>query len=80
MTFPDFKTREIRRAYYATISFADQQIGRVLRELEDLGLEENTVVMFLGDHGLQLGEHSEWDKYTNFEVTGKYSCKACMVR
>jgi len=68
VTFHDSKTLEIRRAYYACVSFADQQIGRVLREVEELGLAENTVVMFVGDHGLQLGEHAEWDKQTNFEI------------
>merc|ERR1711971_1254251 len=68
VTFHDSKTLEIRRAYYACVSFADQQIGRVLRELNELGLAENTVVLFVGDHGLQLGEHADWDKQTNFEI------------
>ena len=69
------------------------QVGRVLREVEELGLAEETVVLVLGDHGLQLGEHSEWDKYTNFEVTenlifrgkprlrtGRRCCCACLGR
>ena len=58
----------MRRAYYASISFADQQFGRIIDELEELGLAENTVIAFLGDHGLHMGEHAEWDKYTNYEV------------
>ena len=41
---------------------------RVLAALEELGLAESTVIMFWGDHGWQLGEHSEWCKHTNFEV------------
>ena len=68
VTYSDQKMKELRRAYYASISFADQQLGRVLNELEILGLAENTVVVFLGDHGLHMGEHAEWDKYTNYEI------------
>ena len=40
----------------------------MLDVLEDLGLAESTIVAFWGDHGWQLGEHSEWCKHTNFEV------------
>ena len=40
----------------------------MLGALEDLGLAETTIVVFLGDHGFQLGEHCEWCKKTNFEV------------
>ena len=40
----------------------------MLSALEELGLAESTVIMFWGDHGWQLGEHSEWCKHTNFEV------------
>ena len=69
ITYSESKIKELRRAYYASISFADQQIGRVIQELYLLGLSENTVIVFLGDHGLQMGEHSEWDKYTNFEIS-----------
>ena len=43
-------------------------ISRVLDVLEDLGLAESTIVAFWGDHGWQMGEHSEWCKHTNFEV------------
>jgi len=68
VTYPDSKIRELRRAYYATISFMDRQVGRVLEAVEEAGLSENTVIMFIGDHGLHMGEHSEYDKYTNFEV------------
>ena len=68
VTYPDSKVKELRRAYYAAVSYADQQIGRVIQQLELLGLADNTVIMFLGDHGWQLGEHSEWTKETNFEI------------
>ena len=68
VTYPDSQISEMRRAYYATISFMDQQVGRVVKAVEDAGLADNTVIMFIGDHGLHMGEHSEYDKYTNFEV------------
>ena len=46
----------MRRAFYATVSFMDHQVGRVLAAVEEKGLADNTVVMFIGDHGQQLGE------------------------
>jgi arylsulfatase len=58
--FADFSAqeiREIRLGYAASIAFADQQIGRVLDALEQAGLSENTVVIFMSDHGDQLGDH-----------------------
>ena len=67
-TYPDDKIIELRRAYYATISYIDTQVGRVLDELDNLGLADNTVVAFMGDHGWQLGEHSEWAKNTDFDI------------
>lgn len=65
---PDKEARELRRGYYAAASYTDAQIGRVIGELDRLGLRENTVIVLWGDHGWQLGEHSEWCKHTNFEV------------
>ena len=41
----------------------------VLRELERLGLDNSTIISFWGDHGWQLGEHGEWCKHTNFELS-----------
>ena len=71
MTYPDSKIRELRRAYYASISFMDHQLGRVLDAVEESGAAENTVIMFIGDHGLHVGEHAEWDKYTNYDLAHK---------
>jgi len=70
-TFPDYKTVALRRAYYAAISYVDQQIGIVLNTLQELGLAENTIVVLWGDHGWQLGEHNEWCKHNNFEVSNR---------
>ena len=65
---PDAKARELIRGYYAATGYTDAQIGRILAELDRLGLRDNTIVVLLGDHGWQLGEHGLWSKHTNFEV------------
>lgn len=67
-TLPDKVIRDLRRAYYSAVTWTDMLIGRVLQELERLGLSNNTIVSFFGDHGYQLGEHGEWGKMTNFEL------------
>jgi uncharacterized sulfatase len=54
--------REAMRAYYACISFVDEQIGRILDQLERSGKADDTLVIVSGDHGFQLGEHGLWFK------------------
>jgi arylsulfatase A-like enzyme len=53
--------------YYACVSYTDAQIGKILEELEVLGLAENTIVVLWGDHGWNLGDHMMWCKHCNFE-------------
>ena len=61
------QAREAVAAYYACVSMVDAGIGRILDTLEEEGLADNTIVVFLGDHGFHLGEHGLWSKYTLFE-------------
>lgn len=67
-TLPDSLVLALRRAYFASISYIDSLVGQVLDQLTALNLTSDTVVMFIGDHGWQLGEHGEWCKHTNFEL------------
>jgi arylsulfatase A-like enzyme len=55
------------QAYYATITFMDAQVGRVLEALEKNGLAENTIIVFTSDHGYHMGEHAYYQKLTLFE-------------
>jgi arylsulfatase A-like enzyme len=56
------EAKQVIRAYLASISWVDWNIGRVLKELDDLGLRENTIIVFVADHGYQLGEKGKWSK------------------
>jgi iduronate 2-sulfatase len=49
-------------AYYAAVTFMDEQVGRILKELDDLGLRESTAIVFTSDHGYHLGDHTFWLK------------------
>ena len=59
--------KELKHGYYACISHTDNQVGRLLKALEDLGIRENTIVVLWSDHGYHLGDHLMWNKFTNFE-------------
>lgn len=59
--------RQAIQAYYASITFADTQLGRILDTLDSLGLADNTLVVFTSDHGYHMGEHGHWQKTTLFE-------------
>ena len=64
----DAKTSELIRAYAASISYIDAQVGRILDQLDALRLTQKTVIIFAGDHGFHLGEQGTYGKVTVFEV------------
>ena len=55
------------RGYYASVTYLDAQIGKVLEELDRLQLREKTIIVLWSDHGYHFGEHHAWCKNTNFE-------------
>ena len=73
--FTDDDRLDFLRAYLAGMSFMDAQVGRLLDTLDRLKLWDNTLVIFLGDHGYHLGERGWWNKNTLFDR----SCRAPLV-
>ncbi|WP_370647614.1 sulfatase [Rhodohalobacter sp. 614A] len=69
--FPDPLKRNLIHGYYASVSYVDTQIGKVLTELKNLGLNENTIVVLWGDHGFHLGELGIWTKHVNYEIANR---------
>ncbi len=63
----DQKQAELIHGYLACVSFIDVQIGKLIDELERLGLDKNTTIVLWGDHGWHLGDHGLWCKHSNFE-------------
>jgi arylsulfatase A-like enzyme len=63
--------RDALQAYYASISFMDAQVGRVIGALDRLGLADSTIVVFTSDHGYHTGEHGLWQKQSIFENSAR---------
>jgi len=63
------ETRLLRHGYFACVSYVDAQIGKVLEELDRLGLRDNTLVVVWGDHGWHLGDLYVWGKHTTFDFS-----------
>lgn len=61
------RAREMHRKYFRTIAAVDENVGRVLQALDDLGLAENTVLIYASDNGFYLGEHGLGDKRSAYE-------------
>ena len=71
----DLTKRQAIQAYYASITFMDAQLGRILDVMDEEDLWENTVVVFVSDHGYHMGEHKLWQKTTLFEN----SCRVPLI-
>ncbi|WP_342807872.1 sulfatase [Alteromonas sp. M12] len=64
----DELTKTLIHAYYASVSYMDAQVGKVMQALDDLKLRDNTMIVFMSDHGYKLGEYGAWNKHTNMEL------------
>ncbi|UCF65991.1 MAG: sulfatase [bacterium] len=60
--------RLLKHGYLASVSYIDTQIGKLLDQLDRLGIRDNTLIILWGDHGWKLGEHGSWCKMTNYEI------------
>ena len=59
--------KKLIHGYYAATSYIDAQIGKIKDKLKQKGLDKNTIIVIWGDHGWHLGDHSLWNKHSNFE-------------
>lgn len=66
--FSDDLNKRLLHGYAACVSYMDANVGKLLDALDASGEVDNTIVVFWGDHGWKLGDHSSWCKHTNFEV------------
>jgi uncharacterized sulfatase len=65
------QARDCKRAYWASISFVDAQIGRVMDAVDKMGIADHTIIVFWSDHGFHLGEHGLWFKQSCFEEAAR---------
>lgn len=62
---------ELIHGYYACVSLVDAQVGKLLDKLEAEGIADNTIIVFVGDHGFHLGDHNKWGKHTPLEEAAR---------
>lgn len=67
--FAEDYARQLIHGYYAAVSYVDAQLGKVLDALEASGEADNTIIVFWGDHGWNLGDHTMWCKHTSFNTS-----------
>jgi uncharacterized sulfatase len=68
---PEGGRRELTAAYWRCVTYLDSEVGRLLDELELLGLEQNTIVVFVSDHGFSLGQHGYFGKWTLYDESAR---------
>lgn len=68
---PENEIRTSRQGYYGSISFIDEQIGRILEALERRGMLENTLILYTSDHGDMTGDHHLWRKSYAYEASAR---------
>jgi iduronate 2-sulfatase len=71
VTLTPAQESEMRHGYFANISYMDAQLGKVLDALDRSGVADRTIVVFVGDHGYHIGEHTQWGKTSNFEFDAR---------
>ncbi|MFT5165315.1 MAG: iduronate 2-sulfatase [Saprospiraceae bacterium] len=62
------EARKLKHGYYASVSYVDALIGKVVAKLKQLDIYDNTIIVLWGDHGYKLGEHNSWTKFTNYKI------------
>jgi len=65
---PEEIARLLKHGYYASVSYVDACLGKLMKGLEEMGLAENTIIVIWGDHGWKLGENGGWCKQTNYQI------------
>jgi uncharacterized sulfatase len=71
--------REVIEAYYASTTFVDRQLGRVMAAVDRLNLRDKTVIILFGDHGYHLGEKGKWSKHSSlYEVACRVPMIVCL--
>lgn len=61
--------KELIHGYLASVSYIDELVGRLINKLEELHLHKNTIIVFMSDHGLHLGEQQIWGKHSSYEMS-----------
>ncbi len=68
-TMSDEEIKRARAMYYGMVTYIDEQIGRIINELKEQGLYENTIVIYISDHGEMNGEHGLWYKNSFYDAS-----------
>lgn len=63
--------QQVRAGYYGSIEFIDLQLNRLREKLSDLGLEQDTIIVFVSDHGEMLGDHDMYRKSVGYEGSAR---------